>query len=262
MTQLAERHGTYTAGFDAFRRTPAFGQGGLAGARESAFNRFLTEGFPTTRNEEWRHTNLAPIASSTYSLAPDVEVDDATNRALNFDGALESLVVVVNGRVRACSPRLTGLVSVGAGPKTPTATLLPARPASAGVFVDLNTAFFEDVVVLDVPAHAVLEDPIHVLFVAAAEGASLISPRLLIRAGEQSQCSVVESYADLDRGTAWVNAVTDVQLADGAVVDHVKLQRQGSASFHLASMFVHLNRSSTFTSRAITLGGRISRNDI
>jgi Fe-S cluster assembly protein SufD len=51
-------------------------------------------------------------------------------------------------------------------------------------------------------------------------------------------------------------------VAPGAHVDHVKLQRQGDASFHLASVFVTTGRGGTFTSHAVTLGGRIARNDI
>jgi Fe-S cluster assembly protein SufD len=59
-----------------------------------------------------------------------------------------------------------------------------------------------------------------------------------------------------------VNAATDVRVAPGAIVDHIKLQRQSDASFHLASVFVSTGRSGTFTSHAVTLGGRIARNDI
>ena len=46
------------------------------------------------------------------------------------------------------------------------------------------------------------------------------------------------------------------------MVDHVKLQREAPTAFHLASMFARLDRAGTFTSHAMTLGGRIARNDI
>ena len=70
MTQLAERHGTYQAEFEAFRRDPAFASGGLGTRRERAFDRFLKDGFPSTRDEEWRYTNVAPIAAETFQRAP------------------------------------------------------------------------------------------------------------------------------------------------------------------------------------------------
>jgi Fe-S cluster assembly protein SufD len=57
-------------------------------------------------------------------------------------------------------------------------------------------------------------------------------------------------------------AVTEVLLGPGAVVDHVKIQRETPVAFHMASTFAHLHRASTLTSQAITFGGRIARNDI
>ena len=67
MPQLAEQQDTYQAAFDAFRREPAFGSGAEADAREAAFDRFLARGYPTTRDEAWRHTNIAPIAALSFS---------------------------------------------------------------------------------------------------------------------------------------------------------------------------------------------------
>ncbi len=73
---------------------------------------------------------------------------------------------------------------------------------------------------------------------------------------------VIEDYAGLGGGTTFTTAVTNVILDPGAVVDHVKLQRESSAAFHVASLQVQLGRASTFASRALTFGGRIARNDI
>ncbi len=69
MTQLAERSETYQAEFEAFRRDPAFGANGLGARRQRAFERFLKDGFPSTRDEEWRFTNVAPIAAETFQRA-------------------------------------------------------------------------------------------------------------------------------------------------------------------------------------------------
>jgi Fe-S cluster assembly protein SufD len=142
--------------------------------------------------------------------------------------------------------------------------LLPTRPPSATVLVDLNTAFFEDLVILEIAPKTVVKEPLHVLFVTQPGGKApgLVSPRLVIRVGEQAQASVVESYVDAVDNGSFVNAVTDVHVAASAHLDHVKLQRQSQTSFHLGSMFVQVGRSGTFTSHAVTIGGRIARNDI
>jgi Fe-S cluster assembly protein SufD len=87
-------------------------------------------------------------------------------------------------------------------------------------------------------------------------------PRIVISAGEQSQVFVVESYGGVAGGSTLTNAVTQVDVAPGAMVDHVKLQREPDSAFHMASLFACIGRAGTFTSHAVTLGGRIARNDI
>jgi Fe-S cluster assembly protein SufD len=90
----------------------------------------------------------------------------------------------------------------------------------------------------------------------------MASPRLVIDVGEHAQVSVVESYAVLGTAAVFTNGVTDIRAGASAVVKHVKLQREPVTSFHLSTSFLHLSRASTVASCAVTLGGRIARNDI
>ncbi len=264
MTQLAERHETYVSAFDALKRDAAFGRGALAQSREAAFDRFLSRGLPTTRDEEWRFTNIAPIASATFERAPAAAVDARLLETLAFADSPAATIVVSNGRVVSGVRTLPPGVTIRTVADARESDLVPVRPAGGTVFADLNQALFEDLVVIEIAPKAIVREPIHVLHVAQQAGrtAILASPRLVIVAGEQSQSSIVESYATAGDAGLFVNAATDVRVAAGALVDHVKLQRQGDASFHVASVFVTTGRSGTFTSHAVTLGGRIARNDI
>src|SRR5262249_15405897 len=134
---------------------------------------------------------------------------------------------------------------------------------ASGSFADLNAAFYEDLVILKVANHAVVEIPVHVLsLVVPGEKPSVVSPRVLLTVGEGAQCSLIEEYAGVGAGTTLTTAITDVLLGPSAIVDHVKIQREASTAFHIASLKVQLDRASTFASRALTFGGRIARNDI
>jgi Fe-S cluster assembly protein SufD len=62
MTATAEQTGTWLAEFTA---QPA-AEPWIQALRNSAFERFAKLGFPTTRDEEWRFTNVAPIARATW----------------------------------------------------------------------------------------------------------------------------------------------------------------------------------------------------
>src|SRR5437899_12985624 len=65
MTAVAEQTGNWVLNWGAeFRKLPA---SGFQELREAAFQRFVELGFPTTRDEEWRFTNVAPIARASFT---------------------------------------------------------------------------------------------------------------------------------------------------------------------------------------------------
>ena len=264
MTQVAERHETYATGFEALRRDPVFGPAPVRQARERAFDRFLSRGFPTTREEEWRFTNVAPIAAVPFEPAPAASL--APEQALRLDGVSAGVpIVVVNGRLAGPVAGLPDGITVRTLADAPADAVLPERADGGTVFVDLNTAFFEDVIAIDVAAKAVVRETLHVVFVSVPDSRpALVSPRLVVTAGEHSQCAIIESFVDAGGGggQTFVNAVTDVRLAPGAHVDHVKYQHQADTAFHLGTMFVRLARTAVFASHSLVLGGRIARNDI
>jgi Fe-S cluster assembly protein SufD len=116
--------------------------------------------------------------------------------------------------------------------------------------------------VLQVAPTTVVEAPIHVLAVSvAAAMPAMASPRLIVHVGERAEVSIVESYTGWGSRT-FTNTVTEFVIERDAVMRHVKVQREPATAFHVASMFVDLHRASTFTSQALTFGGRIARNDI
>jgi Fe-S cluster assembly protein SufD len=276
MAQVAERLGTFAAEFEAFRRERAFGPEWLQRRRERAFDRFVERGFPTTRDEEWRFTNVGPIAAQSFVRAVDVPLTRADLAPYLFDGA-GAEVVIVNGRVSATLSSLEGLEAglsirtLADGGDVDEETGVLARGdhghlipgAAPNAFVDLNDAFFHDAVTIRVAPKAVITKPIHVVALAAGQAApTFVAPRVLLHVGEAAEVSVVETYAGTGQGVTLTSAVTQVHLDAGAVVRHVRLQRERDEAFHLGTLLTRLDRSSTFTSQALTFGGRISRNDI
>jgi len=195
--------------------------------RETAYRHFSELGFPTTRNEEWRFTNVAGIARANLVVgAPQVQVT-----------------------VPAPAVRL------GLGEAEPQL----ARYAGFGqnAFVALNTAFVNDVVFIHVPNGAVVEQPIEISFEAPENAAA--HPRVLIVIGANAQCTIVESYRG--KGSYFTNAVTEIVAGDGAVVDHYKVQQESLSAFHVATLQAQLGRSTNFSSHSISLGGALVRND-
>ena len=98
MTAVAERHEALAAEFEAFRRDPAFGSGSRSQQRDAAFRRFLDRGFPTSRDEEWKFTSVAPIAALTFVRAAAASPARAVIEPFLFAG-LGVNIVLVNGRL-------------------------------------------------------------------------------------------------------------------------------------------------------------------
>ena len=270
MAQVAERTGTLAAAFEAFRGDAAFAAGGLGATRDAAFARFTSTGFPTTRHEEWRHTNVQPIAQTEFVRASATDVPAAAAEPFLLAAEMPHRVVLVNGR---WSKSLSSVDSLPEGlsvrglrevleSSTSLRGSLSSTPAQTP-FVDLNTAFFEDGVVVEVAPKAVIADPLHILCLTSpARQPMMVSPRIVIVAGELSQIFIVESYAGVTDGVSLTNAVTQVDIGPGAMVDHVKFQREQPSVFHMSATFARVDRAGRFTSHAVTLGGKIARNDI
>jgi Fe-S cluster assembly protein SufD len=252
---VVDRHATLSAAFEAFRREPSFGTGALRRAREQAFDRFLTLGFPTVRDEEWRFTNVGPIAATSFERARAAAVPAPRLSEWTY-GEVAHQIVLVNGRLVG-TPTLPAGASIRRGGDA-------NAPAAAGhVFVDLNLAFFDEEIVVEIAPGAVVTSPIHLLHILVpADVPVMASPRLRVDVGEQAQASFIESYVSAAAGATFTNAVATYDVGAAAVVDHVKVQDESASAFHLASTFVRVGRAGTFTSQAITIGGRIARNDI
>lgn len=240
--------------------------------QRAAHSRFTELGFPTRFDEEWRFTDVRPIAE--IGFAPAAVVSPVSPELLaEFAFAGIRQIVFVNGRY---APELSTASDLPAGVKAlplsvalrqEAALLEPHLGRYAGFerepFVALNTAFLEEGAFVHIARGAVVEEPIHLLYLSTgAEKPFAAHPRTLIVAEENSQATIVESYAGEDGAVYFTNAVTEVVLRENAVVDHYKLQRESDSAFHIATTQIQLSRSSNFSSHNITFGGAITRNDV
>ena len=237
MTAVAEQIGFWLAEFTKLPKFPAT-EPWLQELRERAFARFAELGFPTTHDEEWRFTNVSPIARSNFRVG-------GIDRRVTFPNPVQIL---------SYPPQREGELSIAEA--QPNLGRYAAFDANA--FTALNTAFLCGLVALKVPAGAVIEQPIEIAY-EAPEGAAA-HPRTLILVGANAQCSIVETYRGA--GNYFTNAVSEVVLGANAVVDHYKVQRESAEAFHVATMQVALGRSANFTTHNISLGGALVRNDI
>ncbi len=270
MTQVVERRMSW---LDA---RPQGGPRWLQDLRDRAAARFSALGFPTVRDEEWRFTNVSPIANAEFVPANGSGTsvaEEAVSGFLYSDAPYR--VVIVNGTFEPKLSHLQGLahgVRVGslATAVTEQADVVQrylGQLAEFGTkaFSALNTALAFDGAYVHISDGVVLDRPLQLLFVSTSSESStptMSNVRTLIVAGDRSQARIVETYAGPHGASYFTNAVTEVFVGEGAVVDHYKVQQESLKAFHIASMHVHSGRNANFSSHSFSLGGQIVRNDV
>lgn len=266
----------YIAQFNAARaQLPGGSVPWLQKLRDEALTSFSSNGFPGPRDEEWKYTSLKPIHKHAFSLPASSEADiDEQQLGGELLGGLEChRMVFVNGHYQpnAASagnlPDGLSVTSMAASLNDEPARLEPhlARYADsdANGFAALNTAFAGSGACIQIAKGIVVERPIHLVFVSTGQGDPANHYlRNLIVAGENVKACVIESYISLDESVYLNNAVTEVALAQGASVEHYKLQQESIKAFHVSTLQIQQARDSRFTSHSISLGAALARHDI
>jgi Fe-S cluster assembly protein SufD len=260
---LAE-HGRFTKGRGLSAPT------WLRDLRERGAARFAAMGFPTVRQEEWRFTNVAPIASTTFRLAEKAPTNAAELTSRVRIPKTAARIVILNGHF---APELSSLEALPRGVVAGSLANAIAhnRPEMAHLgqlawehlpLVALNTAFLEDGAFVAIAPHTVVSNPIHIIMINGGAGKTMAHPRTLIAAGANSQARIAQTFLGAAGESHFSNLVTEVSLGENANLDLYTDQRETDTAFHLAALQVHVQRSATLRSRTVTLGGRLVRNDV
>jgi len=264
---VASRH-PYIESLLKYYETPRGGVSWLNERRAHALERANALTVPTTRDEEWRFTDISQLIKLSFQPAAgasrpamtdiaDFIVPEATHRLVFVDGVFAPELSATKGL-----PDGVVVASLAAALGTHAAAIEPhlARHAQFGddVFTALNTAHLRDGACIHVAKNRQCAAPVHLLHVSTQKEAAAY-PRCLVIAEAGAECTVIEDYVTLTDGAYFNDAVTEIVAGEGARVRHVRLQREGAGAFHIANCAVVLAKDAYYASHAISLGARLSR---
>lgn len=258
----------------AFRRhvgpVPAGSLPWLDRLRADALERFLARGLPTPRDPGWAFTNLAALERTAFAPTPlasastGCAVLDPVERAL--PGALRH--VLVDGRHVASLPGEApppglALRTLGEALREQPEGLRPlleAQAAQGHPLTLLGLAFLGTGLVVQTSPGAAIDLPVVLQHVATKDVGPLASHLLLVvRAAPGSRLRVVESTSGLGAAADLTNALTVIEAGAGARVEHVRVQRDGVGSVHLARLEASLARDASLDAVALSFGAAVSR---
>ena len=248
----------------------------LRDLRERAFRFFTENGFPTPQNEEWKYTNVAPLAQENFVLPESPAAASRTNSREKlapfvFDESKESVLVFINGKF---DKSLSNLSALGDAEVLSFSEALNDRRFSEifktklasladfdkNGFTALNTAFIDEGAFLFVPKNAKIEAPVQFLFLT--ENGKISFPRVLVVAESFSEATIIETYTRSEETKYLTDAVVEISLADEAKLRHYRVQRESHNAFHVGTSAAEIERGSVYDSTNITLGARLSRHDV
>jgi Fe-S cluster assembly protein SufD len=250
--------------------------GALGALRRAALARFLESGFPTQRDEAWKYTNLRRLETRSFgradaeTLTQPVGVDES-----RWIPVQAVRTVLLNGR---WAPHLSGAL-----PQPPGVTVLalsqwlehapeeaaeflqrhaPAhladpRPNRGAAFEHLNQAFASDGIVIEVTDGTVCDLPLYLVHHWSVP-ALMSHPRIIVRAGRNTRCTLIEHYVGT-AGDAFTNAVTTVEADSGAQLVHYRIQQEAPQAFHMGHTQVTVAADATYTQYELAFGAALSR---
>ena len=247
----------------------------LNARRREAMENFKRLGFPTVRDEEWKYTDVTPVANLAATPVFRPELNGAAPQSLPthlpFNEINGHKLVFVNGHFSEI------LSDIGELPDG--AILKPmalALTENSGViethfgkhlnvndetFAALNTAFAQDGAFLHLDDNVQIEATIRLIFLATGDGETVMHPRNLIVMGAHSSAHVLETYASTEDNVYFCNTVTEVETAPGARLEHIKVQLESPKAFHVATLQIQSERDVVASSHCLNFGGRIVRNN-
>ncbi len=236
--------------------------------RRDAFDRFATQGLPHSRIEAWKYTDLRRLMRDAKPLVQRSEAPArsvAREAGAVFAGLALRRLVIVDGAFAPELSDLSGLetgVAVRATVEALAAdeTVLPLDMAGTDPVAALNTAFAADGVVITVAPGAVVERPIHLVFVTTGSAPAAIFTRSRLQLGSGGSLTLVETYEGPDQSDYQVNAALQVDVGAGARLDHVKITNEGAAALHIATLEASIGAGANYRDCGVTAGGAVVRN--
>lgn len=256
---------------NGFSKDPSW----LKQVRKQAMETFQRLGFPTMKDEAWKYTNVGTIAKTQFQL-----VSRLTNLGLDeikpflFGNPDWQRLVFIDGNFSknlSLVKNTSGLTLTNLGetlaknPDRLKPYLFQCADIKRDAFGALNAAFFRDGAFVRVSSEAVLEEPIHLLFISTSsdQKPALNQIRNLIVLEKQAKASVIEKYVCLNGGEHYFNnSVTEIILNLGSDLGYHKLEHESEHGVHIGTTQVNQNEGSQFTSSSIVVDGGLVRNNL
>ncbi len=236
--------------------------------RQKALDAFLGFGFKLRGREDWKYSDVKLFDDGRFvpSIAQDHQSSQIQAAEIDFPKAGPYNLVFINGVFSAQHSNIDQLPEgVKLCPMAGATFTGMGELASfeESPFVALNTAFWNDGLLLELPADVTLEQPINLYFLTDKNVAGkLVTARNLIHAGRGSKATIIEHFHG-QVGHEYLHApVSEVFCAPNSGITHLKIINEEAGALHLGSTHVRQSAGSRYTSREFAMSGTLVRREL
>ena len=222
----------------------------ISGEKKELFTSFMSKGFPTTKDEEWKYTSLKKIVTKEYTIENTGEIIDSST-VEKYSLGFENRIIFSDGKLIG-SPNIKG-VSINGFSNFGSNT--------ADSILQLNKALAQNGFTISVEKNTVLESPIEILFFSTTEN-NFSQYRNLISVGDNTEVKFVERIQTLNDSTSMVNHFTQIHCAKNTKVEYNKIQNNTPESRLIDTVNVYQEQDSTCDINTLIFGGSFTRNNL
>ena len=232
--------------------------------RQGAYDNWKKTPIPTTRDEYWKYTRLAPLLKKTYNFSSETSPFDTT-----FLREIDAYnLVFVDGIfsrehsdcINENDFVLSDLQSI--------AEKMPERitkyfkgDETNDYFSLLNTAFYQNGPFIHLGKNKVLDKPVRIAHLAT-ESDRLVNIKGLIIAEANSEAHIIETWDNSHATENLYNSRFDIDVHENAGLELIKIQSIGSENGLINQEFIEQEASSRFTISTVSMDGKMIRNNL
>lgn len=232
--------------------------------RREAFACFQSQKFPTTKNEEWRFTNIAPFVNSAYSLRSGNWVEPATIEKALKKAEVKGLdayrLVLVNGNINDEYSHLPesnaiNIQSISEAKNDTAFSELINKNIDVAKFpfAALNTAFFDDGYFIEVKNNFQLDKSVYIIHIYSEKQNVFLQPRNIVKVAQGANCKIIETSVCVSDDIVFVNSFTDIFVGENAYLRHAHFQRGNASERWVVHTQVNQEQNSRYDNYLVTL---------
>ncbi|MFT5082560.1 MAG: Fe-S cluster assembly protein SufD [Lentisphaeria bacterium] len=254
--------------------------------QQQQLQRWAVHALPDRKTEDWKYTNLKPLADGRFfssrpvnfdapsALLQSMAVNGKENNGKEGSGKNSIDLVFVNGEFSStfssCDDLPEGLTLTRfADADKPAQDIVREHLGTIAnvdkhMFVTLNNCQFEDGVLLRIARNIAVDPLVRIVHLSTRQDAPFsVAQRLLVVMEEGSSATVMEQFVSDDaQQNCFAHGVTELSLGENSRLHHYRFHQEQEHALHIGGVHANLGRSSVLNSFHFALGGTVKRIDV